>query len=154
MKRSILTTAALVLLAGALVMTDAVAAGRGKREKQGPRRTEMPEEYMQAHHFDRDPSMSFHSGTLRRDGLAGWRVGEVALQLTADATVMGPDGQESFLQEGREAVVMGPRFGSTMLAWSVRMLGSQPLAAVSASNAGRKPSDSDSDVGELVNAPN
>lgn len=109
---------------------------------------------MQAHHFDRDPSMSFHSGTLRRDGLAGWRVGEVALQLTADATVMGPDGQESFLQEGREAVVMGPRFGSTMLAWSVRMLGSQPLAAVSASNAGRKPSDSDSDVGELVNAPN
>lgn len=154
MNRRIVTTATLVLLCGALVMTDAEAAGRGKRDKQRPQRTEMPAEYMQPHHFDRDPSMSFHSGTLRRDGLAGWRVGEVTLQLTANATVLGPDGEDSFLQEGREAVVMGPRFGSTMLAWSVRMLSSEPALAASADIRSKKASDSDADVGELVNAPN
>ncbi|MBM4131705.1 hypothetical protein FJ250_11870 [bacterium] len=149
MNRRFLTMAALVLLVGAFVAAEADAAGSGKGEK----RTEMPADYMRPNHFDRDPSMSFLSGTLRRDGLSGWRAGDMTVQLAPNAVVLGPDGEESVLQEGREALIMGPRFGGTILAWSVRML--SPDSGLSASTAGEvtKPSDVDPHVGELISAP-
>lgn len=153
MKRRLVTTVALCLVAGTLVAGDAEAGRSRSTKKLSKERTEMPALYTEPHHFDRDPTMSFHRGVLRRDGLAGWRVGELQLQMRPDALVLGPDGEASFLQEGRDVVVMGPRFGGTMVGWNVRLLASESLSSVSGSDVVKKPSDTTPDVGEIVSGP-
>lgn len=153
MNRRFVTTAALCLLAGALVASDAEAGKRRDPKKLSKDRTEMPALYTEPHHFDRDPTMSFHRGVLRRDGLAGWRVGDLHLQMRPDGLVLDPDGQQSFLQEGRDAVVMGPRVGDTMVGWNVRLLGSESMSSASTTDVVKKPSDVTPDVGEIVSGP-
>lgn len=158
MKTKTVIIAALCVAAGALVASDADASESRRvrsrdKEQPGEKRTEMPAQYTDARHFDRDPSMSFHRGTLRRDGLSGWMVGDLELQLREDATVLGPDGQRALLQEGRDVIVMGPRFGDTMVGWNVRMLEPEMPGMQSGHEVVKKPSDTTSEVGELVQAP-
>lgn len=158
MKTRTAIIAALCVAAGALVTSDADASKpRRDRNKDkgetGEKRTEMPAMYTEAQRLDRDPSMSFHRGTLRRDGLSGWMVGDLELQLRKDAAVLGPDGQKASLQEGRDVIVMGPRFGNTMVGWNVRMLGPESPGMQSGREVVKEPSDTTPDVGELVQAP-
>ncbi|MBK8167906.1 MAG: hypothetical protein IPK64_18325 [bacterium] len=158
MKTKTAIIAALCVATGALMASDA-DAGKARRDRNkdngqtGEKRTEMPAMYTKAQRLDRDPSMSFHRGTLRRDGQTGWMVGDLELQLRQDATVLGPDGQEAALQEGRVAIVMGPRFGETMVGWNVRMLEPEMPSSQSRSDVVKEPSDTSPEVGELVQAP-
>ncbi len=153
MNRRLVTTAVLCLAVGALVAGDAEAGKRRDSKKLSKDRTEMPALYTQPHHFDRDPPMSFHRGVLRRDGLAGWRLGELQLQMRPDALVLGADGQMSSLREGSEAVVMGPRVGNTMVGWNARLLPPESSVSFSTTDVVKKPSDTTPEVGELVDAP-
>lgn len=153
MNRRLVTTTVLCVVAGALVVSDAEAGKRRDTKKLSKERTEMPALYTEPHHFDRDPTMSFHRGVLRRDGLAGWRVGDLHLQMRPDGLVLDPDGEQSFLQEGRDVVVMGPRVGDTMVGWNVRLLASESMASVSSTDVVKKPSDVTPDVGEIVSGP-
>lgn len=153
MIRRLMTTTALCLAVGALVAGDAEAGPRRDSKKLSKDRTEMPALYTKPHRFDRDPTMSFHRGVLRRDGLAGWRVGDLHLQMRPDALVLGTDGEMSFLREGSEAVVMGPRVGNTMVGWNVRLLAPESSVSLSTSNVVKKPSDTTPEVGEIVGGP-
>jgi hypothetical protein len=153
MNRRLVTTAALCLAVGALVVGDADAGNRRDTKKLSKDRTEMPALYTQPHRFDRDPAMSFHRGILRRDGLAGWRIGDLQLQMRPDALVLDADGEMSYLREGSEAVVMGPRVGKTMVGWNARLLAPESSVSFSTANVGKKPSDTTPEVGELVGGP-
>lgn len=158
MKTRTAIIAALCVAAGALVASDADASKQRRERNQDKgksdqKRTEMPEMYTQAQRLDRDPSMSFHRGTLRRDGLSGWMVGDLELQLRKDAAVLGPDGQKAALQDGRDVIVMGPRFGNTMVGWNVRMLEPEMPGLQSGRDVVKEPSDTTPEVGELVQAP-
>lgn len=153
MKRNLVTMTALCALAGLAITPDAEAGRDQGTKKLSRNRTEMPAQYNGPHHFDRDPTMSFARGVLRRDGLAGWKVGDFNLQMGPTANVLDAEGQPSFLQEGREVLVMGPRFGDTYMGWSVRLLEPESPGLGATSDVVKKPSDTTPEVGELVRAP-
>lgn len=153
MNRNLVTATTLIALTGLVLASDAEAGRRKDKGKLSEKRTEMPALYTDPHHFDRDPTMSFARGVLRRDGLAGWKVGDYNLQMGPQANVLGPDGQATMLQEGRDALVMGPRLGDTYIGWSVRLLDPERPGTSTADGVTRKPSDTTTDVGELVQAP-
>jgi hypothetical protein len=153
MKRNLVTATTLIALAGLVLASDAEAGRRKDNRKLSEKRTEMPALYTDPHHFDRDPTMSFVRGVLRRDGLAGWKVGDFNLQMGPQANVLGPDGQSTMLQEGRDVLVMGPRFGDTYIGWSVRLLEPERPGLGATQGVVKKPSDATADVGEIVQAP-
>ena len=75
-----------------------------------------------AHRYDVYPTMGFHTGTLRRDTFAGWKLDEVPLQFMSKAMVTAEGQQVSALKEGARAVVMGAQQGEIMVVWSLRIL--------------------------------
>jgi hypothetical protein len=77
-----------------------------------------------SHRYDFMPSMSYHVGTLRRDSYAGWTLDDLAVQFMPDAPIM-EGGMDTVLREGRQALVMGPRLGKTIIAWRVRIMESE-----------------------------
>jgi hypothetical protein len=86
---------------------------------------------LKAWRFDRKPTMSFARGTLSRDTYGkGWEMDGIAVQLSKRCKVVDSEGEAAELREGREAVIMGPRYGNTVVAWQIRILDhgfSQPL---------------------------
>jgi hypothetical protein len=153
MNRKTTLTLSLCLLLGVSATTEAAAGQRENTKRLSRNRTEMPPEMKEAHRFDLLPSMQFHTGVLRRDGLSGWRVGDYQLQMSRESLVTGPDGQGAVLQEGSRVLVMGPRFGDTFVGWNVQMLGSEQPSGGLTADVVKKPGDSSPDVGELVSAP-
>lgn len=152
MKRTIVLLTALGLLAGAVLAPAAQASWRLTEKKMNPKRVEMPAELRGPARFDA-PTMQFLTGTLRREGLADWWFGDYRLQLGADATIVGPDGEGSYLQEGRQVAVMGALNGNTVSGWSVRLLGDEMPLTSGDDKVIRTPSDSDPDVGVMTGGP-
>ncbi len=153
MNRTTALVLSIGLLAGAVLAPAAEAGWRLKEKSANPKRVEMPEEFRQPHRFDGQPTMQFQTGTLRREGLSDWWFGDYRLQLSAESVVIGPDGENSILQEGRTVAVMGSVSGNTMSGWSVRMLGNEMPLTLTRTETITKPSDSDPDVSEIVSAP-
>lgn len=154
MNRTTTYMIAMGLLAGAVLTTDAEAAWRlgQKKSFSNPKRIEMPEGYRDSKRFDTVP-MEFQAGTLRREGMSDWWLGDYRLQLSAETVIIGPDGEGGFLQEGREVAVMGAVRGNTINGWSVRLLGDEMPLMRETAEVVKKPSDSDPDVGEFVSGP-
>jgi hypothetical protein len=151
MKRTIIAGLVLVLTAGVFA-APGVEAGLFKKSKS--KRTEMPEWMQAPRRFDRAPTMAFVSGTLDQDGWTGWKIGETKLQFAEDCQISSEGAAISSLEAGTEVVVMGPRVGDTIVAWSVRV--QKPDFSV-----GRKVdheteliySETNPNVGEIVKAP-
>ena len=102
-----------------MVVTDAEAGRRKKPEKEA--RTEKTEEMMKPHRFDNLPTMDFLGGILTRDAHSGWKIGETPLYLHGDCVITMDGAAEGWLEEGREAVVMGARVGGGISAWSIHV---------------------------------
>lgn len=154
MNRTTAFMLALGLAAGAVTAPDAEAAWRlgQKKSSSNPKRVEMPEEFRESKRFDAPP-MEFQAGTLRREGMGDWWLGNYRLQLSAETAIIGPDGEGGFLQEGREVAVMGSVQGNTINGWSVRLLGDDMPLQRADTEVVKKRSDSDPDVGEIVSGP-
>lgn len=153
MNRNMTCMLAVGLLAGAVLAPDAEAAWRlGQKKGSSSKRVEMPEGFREAKRFDPVP-MQFQTGTLRREGMGDWWMGDYRLQLSRETVVIGPDGEGGLLQEGREVAVMGSVHGNTINGWSVRLLGDDLPLLREGEDVVKKPSDSDPDVGEIVSGP-
>ena len=108
----------------ALTMTASDAeAGKYKKPAKGSR-TEKTEEMSIARRFDNYPDMEFHGGIITRDAHAGWKIGEFPLYLNKDCVITMDGEVDGWLEEGREAVVMGARMGGAITAYAVHV--SQP----------------------------
>ncbi len=102
-----------------MVVTDA-EAGRRKKPEKGER-TEKTEEMKKPQRFDNLPTMDFLGGTLTRDAHSGWKIGDTPLYLHGDCVITMDGAEEGWLEEGREAVVMGARMGGAISAWSIHV---------------------------------
>jgi hypothetical protein len=123
MKRIITIAAALCLVFGLLT---AEAGQRDKPTRDAPpkgKRTEMPEGSMDRRDFDEFPTMTYVTGTLNQSGMGTWRVGEMDLVLRDGCTISAENEDVGFLRDGSKALVMGPKAGNTIVAWSVRVMG-------------------------------
>ena len=109
----------LVLAMAVMVVTE-VEAGRIKKPKKGAR-TEKTEAMKQPAEFDKLPSMTFVTGVLSRDIHSGWKIGETPLFMHKGCTIYMEGVEEGFLEEGREAFVMGSMLGEAISAYSVRL---------------------------------
>lgn len=152
MKRLTILTLALALAVGALAAPTAEAGLFKKSNKS--KRTEKPEWMKQAQRYENTPGMSFASGVLQQDGWTGWKVDETKVRFAKDCdiTTDGVEGGE--LTAGRQAIIMGPRIGDTIVAWSVRVMRPDFTVGGSVSSEIQKvPSDSSPDCGEYARAP-
>ena len=102
-----------------MVVTDA-EAGRRKKPEKGAR-TEKTEEMKKPQRFDNLPTMDFLGGTLTRDAHSGWKIGDTPLYLHGDCVITMDGQDEGWLEEGREAVVMGARVDGAISAWSIHV---------------------------------
>ena len=139
MKHLKLAVICLILAMGIMVVSDA-EAGKTKKPPKGSR-TEKTEEETKPHRFDDYPSMDFVGGTLTQDPHTGWKIGNTSLYLKKGCVIV-MDGveEQGWLEEGREAVVMGARMGEAISAWSVHI--AQPTyktMGMSQSNEQKKP---------------
>ena len=117
------TMTILALFAAAALLTAPAEAGLFKKSKQKAKPVET--ELAGSWRYDRLPAMSFHKGVLQNVGTNVWKIGELTLQLAPGCQI---EGGISALQSGRTAVVMGPRSGNTILAWSVDLKRTQAAA--------------------------
>ncbi len=114
MKKMTLITLALAVLV-AISMTGEANAGWFDRD-------EKVEADSEPHRFELLPSMEFFRGTIRRDAYSGWLLDECSLQLMGNGTVTMEGSDEGHLQEGQSAVVMGVKFGSTLVAYRIKVM--------------------------------
>lgn len=138
MKRIIITILALVLVFG---LATAEAGQKKKVVRKAPpkgSRTEKTEEMKKPARFDRMPTMSYVTGRLQQEGLRGWRIGEYNLTLKEDCSIVD-GGEDSYLREGKKAIVMGSRIGNTIVAWSVRMVAEDFSSPTPESGVRREP---------------
>ncbi|MCB1182626.1 hypothetical protein KDM41_04265 [bacterium] len=151
MKRFVGAGLALVLAIGVLGAPHAEA---GLFSKKKPKRTEKPEWMKEPRRFEDTPRMSFVSGVLQQDGWTGWKVGELTLQFAENCRFNEGANQIRELDPGKEVLVMGPRIGSTIVAWSVRVKTPEYLVARNTNPEVRlKPSDANPDCGEIISSP-
>jgi hypothetical protein len=114
----------LAMIGTALVLVTMVATeADAKKMKKPPKgsRTEKTEEMKIPRRFDNYPPMHFLGGILTRDGMSGWKVGEIPLYLHKDCVITMDGADEGWLEEGRNAVVMGAKIGNAISAWSVHL---------------------------------
>ncbi len=103
----------------AMVVTEAEAGRKNKTPKGA--RTEKTEEMKEARRFDNKPTMDFLGGTLSRDAHSGWKIGGTSLYLRKDCVIIMEGVEEGWLEEGRQAIVMGSRVGNAISAWSIHI---------------------------------
>jgi hypothetical protein len=151
MKRITITLLVLAFVAGAVATPDA-EAGLFKKDKS--KRTEKPDWMKKPHRYDNAPRMSFHSGVLQQDGWTGWKLGELKLQLAKDCFITSDGVETGTLDAGRQAFVMGPRVGDTIVAWSVRVNQQWvPESNTYDSNVELKKSEANPNCGEITRGP-
>jgi hypothetical protein len=151
MKRITVLLLALVMALG-VVATPEAGAGLFKKDKK-PERTEKPDWMKKPQRFE-GPRMSFHSGVLQQDGLNGWKLGETTIQLAEDCLITTDGAEEGYLDAGRDAIVMGPQFGDTIVAWSIRV--TQPAYMTGRNQSADVRlivSDTNPDCGEVIGGP-
>ncbi len=117
MKRIVSITFVLIL-AGIMVASSADAGWFGNKDKDKDKEKKMVPRY------DEYPSMGFTQGRLGRDSYSGWKVGQYEVRFTGTCQVVNEDGEAADLQEGRKALIMGPRWGNTVIAWRVKIMSS------------------------------
>ncbi|MFO7607991.1 MAG: hypothetical protein R6X35_02160 [Candidatus Krumholzibacteriia bacterium] len=139
------TLTMLALLAAVAVATGPAEAGLFKRNKPKDKAPQTAKIWR----YDRLPTMAFHKGELRAEGIGLWRIGELYLQLAPDCELVGADQ----LQTGRTAIVMGPRVGSTIVAWRLEMVKAQQQRTPRTLDTRIEWSESDPTVG-VGTAPN
>ncbi len=150
MKRITVITLAMVFALGVVAAPSADAGWFNKKKSD---RTEKPDWMKKPQRYD-GPTMSFHSGVLQQDGWTGWKLGETKIQFAKECLITSGGVAGGTLDAGRKAVVMGPRFGDTILAWSVRvekpdfMMGRTPSSEVQLQY-----SETNSNCGEVISAP-
>lgn len=150
MKRITIITLALVFVLGVVAVPSADA---GWLKKDKAKRTEKPDWMKKPQRYE-GPTMSFHSGVLQQDGWTGWKLGETKIQFAKECLITADGVEGATLDAGREAVIMGPRFGDTILAWSVRVL--KPSFAMGRSmnsDVKLQYSETNRDCGEVISAP-
>lgn len=150
MKRFTIMALVAALALGTLVAPGAEA---GWFKKSKPKRTEKPEWMKEPQRYE-VPMMDFHSGVLQQDGTSGWKLGDLSIQFDKDCLITTDGAEEAYLAAGRGAIIMGPRVGDTILAWSVRV--TRPDFEVSrtvSSDTQLKPSDTNPACGEVIRAP-
>ncbi len=151
MKRIMVTILASVITLGLVTATE---AGAGWFKKSEAPRTEKPDWMKKPRRYENLPAMSFHSGVLQQEGWDGWKLGEVKLQLAQDCLITTAGAADGFLRAGRQATVMGPKVGDTIVAWSVRVTQeSVPAPAVYDANLVLRKSEANPNCGEIVQAP-
>lgn len=152
MKRLTILALALAFTVGALAAPTAEAGLFKKSNKS--RRTEKPEWMKQARRYEDMPSMSFTAGVLQQDGWTGWKVDETKIRFAKDCEITTDGVEDSELTAGRQAIIMGPRIGDTIVAWSVRVVRPDFTSGGSFSSEIEKiMSDSSPDCGEYVRTP-
>ena len=72
--------------------------------------------------YDEYPTMGFHKGVLKRGAGNGWRLNDIDVQFMGDCKIITDGSDEGYLQEGRIALITGPRWGNTVVAWRVRVM--------------------------------
>ena len=122
----------LVLVLVAVAGDPAQAGLFGKKKAKYQRQ----EKEFKAWRYDRQPTMSFASGTMSRSSFTGWEMDNVQVILKKDCVVIDADGEPTSLTEGKQVVVMGPRAGDTIIAWQIRVL--KPSFRVSAAPSMQK----------------
>jgi hypothetical protein len=142
MNKNLKTLAALLALTALLTapaadagMLDKLLGGDEGKDARPPR-------------YDLFPKMGFFTGTLGRDIGTGWTLDGYRLILASECTISSEVHDVPMLDEGRQALVMGPKVGDTIVAWRVRI--KQDEYGIQANNPEEQftPSDSDPTVGE------
>lgn len=156
MKRTTAVLLALCLLLTTAATRDVEAAWgkKSKNKKMSDKRTEKPEAMKQSQRFEWLPTMSYQGGRLQSDGFDSWKMGDLSVRLAKDCVIDDGGVEVAELTEGRQAVIMGPRVGDTVIAWRVRVLAPDYQSATS-TQPGVKllVSEANSAVGEIVEAP-
>jgi|GEM_PF-5678555 len=111
MKRAILILATVTLVTS-LAAVDA-GAGWFDKDKDNDKKA--------AHRYDLFPVASFNVGVLNRDSRTGWQLDDYNIQFVKGFHVEGEDGEPADLREGDTVLVMGPRYGETILAYRVQI---------------------------------
>jgi len=102
-----------------MVVTEA-EAGRIKKPPKGSR-TEKSEEMQVPQSYEKYPPMHFVTGVLSRDPHSGWMIGDTPLLVHKNCTIYLEGAEEGWLEEGREAIVMGSWLENSISAVSIRM---------------------------------
>lgn len=151
MKRITIILLVLAFAAGAVAAPEA-EAGLFKKDKS--KRTDKPEWMKKPQRYEDMPAMSFHSGVLQQDGWTGWKLGELKLEFAKDCEITAAGSEEGFLDAGRQAFVMGPRVGDTIVAWNVRVSAAVLETAPTVhANVEAIESETNPNCGEIVRAP-
>lgn len=148
MKSLKLTTVCLGLV---FLVTTVAAADAGWLEKpKKQQRTDKTEEEMKPHEVDYLPTMSFVGGVLSRDAHTGWKVGETSLYLAKDCVITMAGEEEGYLEEGREATVMGVKMGNAISAWSIVVSQPSYMSLGQSSSPELKEAGPNPNVGKIV----
>ncbi len=151
MKRFTFLMLAAVFVIGATAAPQAGAGWFQKKEK--PRRTEKPDWMKRPRRYEGTP-MAFHSGILQQDGRTGWKLGDTPIQFAPDCLIMTDGSDEGYLDSGRQAIIMGPMIGETIMAWNVRVVQPEFMQkAPDLKGIRLKPSSVNPKVGEMTRAP-
>ncbi len=144
---------AAALAAGVLctLAADASQAARPRRgNRERPPRTEKTDAERLPRRFDDYPAMVLHTGTLYRDGFAGWKVEGASVRLRKDCVLAEAGRTDVVLDEGRQVTVMGvwrdgifEAYGLTVLPITTGLPSENPEFKT-------KPSDVDPTVGEVI----
>lgn len=143
---------AMVCLGFALIamVASEAEAGKIKKPPKGSR-TESTDEMIAPHRFDDFPTMDFVGGTLTNDPHTGWKIGNTSIFVKSGCVIV-MDGieEQGWLEAGREAIVMGARFGDSISAWSIHI--SQPTYKSMGMSASKelKESGPNSNVGKIL----
>jgi hypothetical protein len=148
MKSLKLTIACLGLVFLVTAVADAEAGWLEKPKKQ--QRTEKTEEQMKPYRPDYFPTMGFVGGVLSRDAHSGWKIGDTPLYLAEDCviTMAGVEG-DGWLEEGREATVMGVRMGGAISAHSI-VVSDPPYMSLGNASEELKEPGPNPNVGKIV----
>ena len=121
MKRRTTLLMSLVLL-GLMFSSVTADAGWRDRKDRDKREKARRERVENTPRYDNYPTMGFFAGELRQGGFAEWTLDEAGIYLTKDCNVVDEEGNDADLMSGRQALIMGPRIGDTIVAWSIRIM--------------------------------
>jgi len=155
MKRAATALMVLGLVCVTVLATDVDAGwlGKSKNKRLSDKRTEKPEWMKSPVRYDVLPAAEFNMGRLNRSSFSGWELGKFNLVLAKDCVISRNGVETGMLEEGRSAIVMGPRAGNTVVAWSVRILEPDYSNRSVRTDVKVEPSAVDPDVGVIISSP-
>lgn len=141
MKRAI---PAALILAILVVLAAAPAAHAGFLDKWTKKEAAQTKA---APRYDLYPTMTYHTGVLGHGVAASWTLDDADLLVRADCRISSDFGGKAELTAGKEALVTGVKFGSTIIAYSVRLVKPDYMNAGAVKSSEVVPSEVDPTVG-------